>query len=156
LLWDLDPQAASSFAFRIRPRVAGFGRRSLVTGRALTAAIKGTDFDRLDLLPADFAYRKLDRLLAGFSKPQRVVSDLMDTIGEEYAVVSLDCPRGFSLLPESVFAAADLVLVPTIPTVLSLRALARIIKWADRCDVVPVLATFLSMVDRRKALHRRA
>ena len=24
LLWDLDPQAASSFAFRVRPRVAGF------------------------------------------------------------------------------------------------------------------------------------
>ena len=24
LLWDLDPQAASSFAFRIRPSVAGF------------------------------------------------------------------------------------------------------------------------------------
>ena len=29
LLWDLDPQAASSFAFRVRPRVAGFGRKSL-------------------------------------------------------------------------------------------------------------------------------
>ena len=29
LLWDLDPQAASSFAFRVRPRVAGFGKKSL-------------------------------------------------------------------------------------------------------------------------------
>jgi cellulose biosynthesis protein BcsQ len=156
LLWDLDPQGASSFAFRIRSRVAGFGRKSLETGEALAAAIKATDFDRLDLLPADFAYRKLDRLLASFSKPQKVVSDLMEAIGEDYDLVVLDCPPGFSLLTESVFAAADLVLVPTIPTVLSLRALARTIKWADRCDVVPVMATFLSMVDRRKALHRRA
>jgi cellulose biosynthesis protein BcsQ len=156
LLWDLDPQGASSFAFRIRSRVAGFSRKSLETGEALAAAIKATDFDRLDLLPADFAYRKLDRLLASFSKPQRVVSDLMEAIGEDYDLVVLDCPPGFSLLTESVFAAADLVLVPTIPTVLSLRALARTIKWADRCDVVPVMATFLSMVDRRKALHRRA
>ena len=64
LLWDLDPQAASSFAFRIRPRVAGFGRKSLKSGEALTAAIKETDYPNLDLLPADFAYRKLDRLLA--------------------------------------------------------------------------------------------
>ena len=63
LLWDLDPQAASSFAFRVRPRVAGFGRKSLEDGEALDAAIKETDYHNLDLLPADFAYRKFDRLL---------------------------------------------------------------------------------------------
>ena len=63
LLWDLDPQAASSFAFRVRPRVAGFGKKSLESGQALAAAIKETDYSNLDLLPADFAYRKLDRLL---------------------------------------------------------------------------------------------
>ena len=44
LLWDLDPQAASSFAFRIRPRLPGFGRKSLESGEALAAAIKETDY----------------------------------------------------------------------------------------------------------------
>ena len=44
LLWDLDPQAASSFAFRVQPRVAGFGRKSLESGEALAAAIKETDY----------------------------------------------------------------------------------------------------------------
>ena len=63
LLWDLDPQAASSFAFRVRPRVSGFGKKSLESGHALAAAIKETDYANLDLLPADFAYRKFDRLL---------------------------------------------------------------------------------------------
>jgi len=47
------------------------------------------------------------------------------------------------------------VLVPTIPTVLSLRTLAWLLEWADGRDEVPVLAALLSMVDRRKALHRR-
>ncbi len=61
LLWDLDPQAASSFAFRVRPRVAGFGKKSLESGHSLAAAIKETDYHNLDLLPADFAYRRLDR-----------------------------------------------------------------------------------------------
>src|SRR5262245_13758917 len=129
LLWDLDPQGASSFAFRIRARVDGFGRKSLESGHALAAAIKGTDFDRLDLLPADFAYRKLDRLLDRFDKPQRVFVELLDAVGQDYDTIFLDCPPGFSLLTESVLAAADLVLVPTIPTVLSLRTLARLIKW---------------------------
>ena len=60
-----------------------------------------------------------------------------------------------SLLTEGVFAAADLVLVPTIPTVLSLRTLAQLIAWTGRGDRTPALVAFLSMVDRRKALHRR-
>ena len=156
LLWDLDPQAASSFAFRIRPNVAGFSRKNLESGEALVTAIRGTDFDRLDLLPGDFACRKLDRLLGGFAKPERVIAGLLDALGHDYDVIFLDCPPGFSLLTESVFAASDCVLVPTIPTVLSLRTLARLIKWTDRADCTPVLTAFLSMVDRRKTLHRQA
>ena len=40
LLWDLDPQAAATFAFRIRARVKGFGRKSLESGESLVEAIK--------------------------------------------------------------------------------------------------------------------
>jgi chromosome partitioning protein len=155
LLWDLDPQGASSFAFRIQPNVAGFGRKSLEGGQ-LATAIKGTDFDGLDLLPADFAYRKLDRLLDDVGKPHRVMADLLRALGRNYDVILLDCPPGFSVLIEAVFATSDLIVVPTIPTVLSLRTLARLIKWADRGDRLPALAAFLSMVDRRKTIHRRA
>ena len=67
LLWDLDPQAASSFAFRVQPRVAGFGKKSLEGGELLREAIKETDYHNLDLLPADFAYRKLDRIARSIS-----------------------------------------------------------------------------------------
>jgi len=38
LLWDLDPQAAATFAFRVRPHVSGFRKRSLEDGEALYAA----------------------------------------------------------------------------------------------------------------------
>jgi cellulose biosynthesis protein BcsQ len=156
LLWDLDPQAASSFAFRVRPRVAGFNKKSLKTGQTLAAAIKETDYANLDLLPADFAYRKLDRLLDRLGNPERVMTALLDVLGRDYDVVFLDCPAGFSLLTEGVLAAADAVLVPTIPTVLSLRTLGRLMKWADRADSRAEVVAFFSMVDRRKALHRRA
>ena len=156
LLWDLDPQAASSFAFRVRPHVAGFGKKSLGSAEVLTGAIKQTDYDKLDLLPADFAYRKLDRLLGHFGNPTRVVATLLGTIGRDYDTVFLDCPAGFSLLTEGLFAATDAVLMPTIPTVLSLRMVARTLKWAGRSDSPAELAAFFSMVDRRKTLHRRA
>jgi len=155
LLWDLDPQAASSFAFRIRPHVAGFRKRSLENSHVLAEAIKQTDYDDLDLLPADFAYRKMDRLLGRLGKPERVISNLIADLAHGYDTVLLDCPPGMSLLTEGVFAAADIVLAPTIPTVLSLRTLAQLIAWTGRGDRAPAVVAFLSMVDRRKALHRR-
>ena len=156
LLWDLDPQAASSYAFRVRSGVVGFDRKSFESGEALAAAIKETDFTNLDLLPADFAYRKLDRMLADLEKPKRVVTNLLQRLGREYDVIFLDCPAGFSLMTEGLFAAANTMLVPTIPTVLSLRTLAQLIKWADRSDSRTRILPFFSMVDRRKTLHRQA
>ena len=155
LLWDLDLQAASSFAFRIRPRVAGFGKKAWANGQALSEAIRETDYSNLDLLPADFAYRKLDRLLHRLGNPARVVTALLDTLRRDYDTVFLDCPAGFSLLTEGIFAAADVVLVPSIPTVLSLRTVAQLIERVGRADSPSELAVFLSMVDGRKAPHRR-
>ena len=51
LLWDLDPQGAATYLFRVKPRVKG-GGRGLVSGkRPVDDAVKATDFDNLDLLP---------------------------------------------------------------------------------------------------------
>lgn len=63
LLWDLDPQGASSYYFRIKPRIKG-GSKGLIAGkRELDDLIKGTDFEGLDLLPSDFSFRNLDLVL---------------------------------------------------------------------------------------------
>ena len=88
--------------------------------------------------------------------PARVVTGLLDTLGRDYDTVFLDCPAGFSLLTEGIFAAADMVLVPSIPTVLSLRTVAQLIERVGRANSPSELAVFFSMVDGRKALHRRA
>jgi cellulose biosynthesis protein BcsQ len=155
LLWDLDVQAASSFAFRVQPEVDGFGKKSLKQIDTLTEAIKATDYDNLDLLPADFAYRKLDRFLQRLGQPDRDLAEVLQRLGRGYAFVLLDCPPGLSMLSENVFVAADLILVPTIPTVLSLRTLSRLVEYVGHRRKGTKVTAFLSMVDRRKALHRR-
>src|SRR5262245_31518961 len=155
LLWDLDAQAASSFAFRVHPEVEGFGKKSLKQIDTLNEAIKATDYDNLDLLPADFAYRKLDRFLERLGRPDRDLAEVLQKLGRGYAYVLLDCPPGLSILSGSVFGAADLILVPTIPTVLSLRTLSRLVDHVGHRGNETKMSAFLSMIDRRKALHRR-
>jgi chromosome partitioning protein len=152
LLWDLDPQAAASFLFRVRPRVKGGGKALIRGTRPVDDAIKGTDFDGLDLLPADFTYRNLDLMLDSAKKPARRLASLLAPLRAEYDVVILDCPPSISLLSESVLHAADLLLVPLIPTTLSVRTLDQLIDGF--AGHKPQVLAFFSMIDRRKRLHQ--
>ena len=156
LLWDLDPQGASTFAFRIQPHVSGLEKRSLENGHALRAAIKQTDYDNLYLLPADFAYHKLDRWLGSLGDPGRLLNSLLATISHDFDIVILGCPAGYSRLTEAILAAADAIVSPTIPNLLSLRMLAQLVGQAERSRSRSSLVAVFNMVDRRKTLHRRA
>jgi cellulose biosynthesis protein BcsQ len=155
LVWDLDPQGAASFSFRIKPKVKG-GAKALVTGkRELDDVIKGTDYESLDLVPADFSYRYMDLLLDAVKKPARRIRRALHELGDEYEWVILDCPPGISLVSEIIIGVCDALLVPLIPTTLSLRTLDQLSALIDEAggDNVAVLP-FFSMVDRRKKLHR--
>ena len=155
LLWDLDPQAAASFLFRIRPRVKGGGKALIKGSQEIDDSIKGTDFAGLDLLPADFTYRNLDLVLDAAKKPSRRLGSLLAPLSAEYDVVFLDCPPGISLLSESVLQAADMLLVPLIPTTLSVRTLDQLTGFvAGLNGSRPAILAFFSMIDRRKKLHR--
>ena len=151
LLWDLDPQGGATYLFRVKPKVRG-GAGKLLRGRGdAGGAIKATDLAGLDLLPADFSYRHMDLALDEFKRPTRRLARVLAPLRDEYEYVFLDCPPSISLVSESVFEAADALLVPVVPATLSSRTLAQL-------DGVlrsgPGLLAFFSMVDRRRRLHR--
>jgi chromosome partitioning protein len=155
LLWDLDPQGAATYLFRVRPKVKG-GSRALVEGtRSLDDAIKATDFDGLDLLPADFRYRNMDLQLDDMKRPTRRIHQLLQPLDDEYDVVFLDCPPSISLLSENVMHAVDTLLVPMIPATLSVRTFDQLSGFVNNFDGRrPRVCAFFSMVDGRKRLHR--
>lgn len=157
LIWDLDPQGASSYYFRIKPKVKGGGRALLWGKRALDQAVKGTDYEDLDLLPADFSYRHMDLALDGDKKKShKRLQKLLKPMDKEYDFVFLDCPPSISLVSENIFAAADLLLVPTIPTTLSQRTLQQLTEFVSNNGALRDLTIlpFFTMVDRRKSLHK--
>ena len=155
LVWDLDPQGASSYYFRVKPKIKG-GSKELIAGvRELDGLIKATDFDNLDLLPADFSFRNLDLVLDARKKPTQRLKKLLAPLTKEYDFIILDCPPNISLLSESIFEAADILLSPIIPTTLSLRTLEQLKKYIKDNKLKHIqLIPFFSMADRRKKMHR--
>jgi cellulose biosynthesis protein BcsQ len=152
LLWDLDPQGASTYLFRVRAKVKGGGTK-LVRGKSdVDSLLKGTDTEGLDLLPADFSYRHMDLALGDAKRPERRLARVLEPLKDEYEYTFLDCPPSISLVSESVFEAADALLVPIIPATLSSRTLEQLQSVLDRKG--PQVLGFFSMADRRKKLHR--
>ena len=154
LLWDLDPQGAASYLLRIRPRVKG-GGKALIRGKtSLDEAVKPTEFDGLDLVPADFTYRNLDLVLDATKKPTQRIARLLGPLADDYDLAILDCPPGISLVSENVVHAAGTLLVPMIPTTLSVRTLEQLTEFAAELEYPPALFPFFTLVDGRKRLHR--
>jgi cellulose biosynthesis protein BcsQ len=153
LLWDLDPQGASTYLFRVRPKVRGGGRK-LVRGKSeVGELVKGTDFDRLDLLPADFSYRHMDLALDSGKGSEMGLAGVLAPLRDDYDFIFLDCAPSISLVSESVFETADALLVPIIPATLSSRTFEQLVRVAATGGGPQVLA-FFSMVEVRKSLHR--
>ena len=155
LLWDLDPQGAASYLFRVRPKIKGGGRK-LVRGRSdVTDLLRGTDVEGLDLLPADFSYRHMDLVLDESGKPARRLRKVLSPLRDHYDVAILDCPPSISLVSESVFDTADALLVPLIPSTLTMRTFEQLGEFVEsEVKRRPQIVAFFSMVDGRKRLHR--
>jgi cellulose biosynthesis protein BcsQ len=156
LLWDLDPQGAATFYLRVQQKVRG-GAKKLVRGRRpLREVIRSTDFDGLDLLPSDFSYRNLDLLLDARANSRKRLARLVKPLAAYYDHVYLDCAPGISLVSEGIFFAADALLVPTMPTTLSMRTLDQLTVHleADGPRKPPLILPFFCIVDARKSLHR--
>jgi len=154
LLWDLDPQGAATYTLRCES-VGRASAKKLVAGkRELTELVVASGYENFDVLPSDFSYRNFDVHLSTRKRPTERLLKMSRALRDRYAVLFLDCPPGISLLSENVLRAADALIIPLIPTPLSVRMLEQLRDftaanaWTDLR-----LLPFFSMVDRRKSLH---
>lgn len=157
LLIDLDPQGASSFYFRVKPSSKkNWGGRFFKAYEQVLKQIKASDFDHLDIIPAHLSFRHFDILLGQISKRKNRMRQALKGLKKEYDLIILDCPPTISQLAENIFNAADLVLVPVIPTTLSERTFDQLTKFFIQEDYNrKKLVPFFTMVDARKQLHKQ-
>lgn len=154
LLCDLDPQGASSFYFRVKPSKKLTDGAFFEDREKVGKAIKGSDFDNLDILPANMSFRDFDVFLSQMKNSKSRLRSMLKSLKSDYDIIILDCPPNISLLSENIFRAADAVLVPVIPTTLSERSFEQLADFFDQHDLPrDKLHAFFSMVQGVKSLH---
>jgi len=155
LLCDLDPQGASTYYFRIRASKNFNTNKFIKGGKNIDKNIKGTDFSNLDLLPSKLSYRNLDLALDALKHSKKRLKEIFKEVEYEYDYLFMDCPPGISLISENVFNAADVIIVPLIPTTLSELTYEKLLKFFKKNDIdSKKIYTFFSMVEARKTLHQ--
>jgi chromosome partitioning protein len=135
LLCDLDPQGASGFYFRVKPSRKLGEARFFKDEERLADAIRGSDYEGLDILPANMAFRNFDVFLSQMKRPKSRLKKALAEVGAEHEVILLDCPPSISTLSENVFRAADAIVVPVIPTTLSQRTLQQLVAFFAENDL---------------------
>ena len=155
VLWDLDPQGSATFYLSLKPRLKS-GTGKLVKGKTSIAdSVTPTGYDNLDAVPSDFRIRNLDLRLDAAKKPTTRLAAMLGDLADGYELAVLDCPPSISLVSENVVRAADCVVVPLIPSTLSVQSFATL-RDHLAAEGIPAerLIPFFSMVDGRKRLHR--
>ncbi|KQN27347.1 chromosome partitioning protein ParA [Sphingomonas sp. Leaf34] len=150
LLWDLDPQAASTWVLG-GPGKADQAQAMFSKDVAVAKQARPTAYRHLDLIAADASLRGLDQLFHDLDKKKRLAKLLGELAG--YDRVILDCPPGLTETADQVMRAADLIVIPVIPSPLSTRAYDAVVQHlGGRTALLPVHV----MVDKRRALHAEA
>ena len=154
LIIDLDPQGSASFYFRVKPKLKSKSK-GLTKASKVEKSVQATDFEGLEILPADLSHRNLDLTFSDAKKSKQRLNKVLKPLGKSYDLIVLDCPPTLTVLAENVFGVADVVLVPLVPTTLSVRSYKQLVAFMDEQGYDEAkLRPFLTMVDARKKLHK--
>lgn len=154
LLWDLDPQGSTSFYYNVQPKVKSGTQKLFNEQLDLDDLIMATGYDNIEIIPADLTARNLEIIMEEMRSSRRRFKTILNTLAKEYDFVFIDCPPGFSVLSENIFTAADIILMPTIPTTLSVRTYEMVKDYFKEksLDLEKLMCCF-TMVDIRKNMH---
>ena len=155
LICDLDPQSSATYYFRVKPKLKRKARGFIKWGKPIDMSIKGTDYENLDLLPADFTHRNLDIIFNRLRRSKYRLRKILKPLEKQYDLIILDTPPTINILAENIFNAVDYLLVPLIPTTLSVRSHRQLLSFLEETNFdTGRIYTFMSMVDTRKNMHR--
>ncbi len=154
LLCDLDPQGSASYYFRVTSPKKLSAKHLVKGDKVFLHSVRATNYEGLDILPADFSFRKLPTELNERKRSKKRLREALGPFEDEYDLVFIDAPAGLNLEGENIFLASDMILVPMIPSTLSVQTLELMYRFFKKRELEIVkLKLFFSLVDRRKKMH---
>jgi len=85
---------------------------TLLNGSHLSEAIQKTDFENLDLIPANVNLTGAEIELVEVESRESRLKELLDPIRKKYDFIIIDCPPSMGLLTINSLCAADSILIP--------------------------------------------
>jgi chromosome partitioning protein len=161
LIVDLDPQGNASTGLGIERR----DRRTstydvLAANRPMREAVVPTAVPRLHIAPSTMDLSGLE-LEIGQQRDRafhlRSALNALNTTGEAYSYVLVDCPPSLNLLTVNAMAAADAILVPLQCEFFALEGLSQLLKTVDQVKTtlnpkLSIHGIVLTMFDARNNL----
>jgi chromosome partitioning protein len=161
LLIDMDPQGNCTTGVGIA-KTPGMPTvyDALMGNAAISEMIQGTEFDGLQLVPADKNLVAGNLDLVDMERREFRLRESLDTIRADFHYIIIDCPPALDLLTVNAMVAADSVLVPIQCEFFALEGISQLLDTIDRMksSLQPDLrleGVLLTMFDDRTNLARQ-
>jgi chromosome partitioning protein len=161
LLIDLEADVNASISLGVRPSevtpsIADVLLRDVRPADAVRPIV-GTP--NLFLITGSPALSRMDDSLRHAREPERRLADVIKPLAPQFDTIVLDSPAGYSLIPRSVPAVADELVVPIRTEYLALESLAQFLTWyrdlpPTRRPTARLSGVLLTMVDHRRQATR--
>jgi len=156
IVWDLDPQAAASWFCQQEPdKTKAINLFS--KGKAIAELELFSPYPRLMIIPADLSLRSLDSEFEQLSQDKKFLKQLLKPLSEKADILIFDCPPTLSPSIEQLLMEVDIVLIPMIPSPLSMRAMEQVVAFFNTKKNAPKrIVGFFNQVDMRRRIHSEA
>ena len=161
LLVDMDSQANASIGLNVEPD--GLERTLydlLVEPRTpVRDVIRGTEVERLDLLPAHMNLAGCEVLLARNPRRPYLLRNALAPTNGEYDYGIIDCPPSLGVLSLNALLASHYMIIPTEAKYYALKGLEMLNTMIRTIQeqlghTVRLMGILITMFERRTTLHR--
>jgi chromosome partitioning protein len=161
LLWDLDPQGGSSFFFNRQNQNSNTHGRLFDKYITIYDVIHPTDSYQIDVISNDPLFsdqfvNHASRMTAVSFAHHELIKMVLSEVEDDYDVCVMDCSPGRFLLHNNIFNAADLLLIPNLPSPLSVYCNNMLMDTLQQdISLARKVLSFYNMVQIHKTLHKQ-
>lgn len=155
LLCDIDPQGNATTGVGVRKNGSLKTAYDVIIGTcSAKEAIQKTEFDNLWVIPTNIALAGAEYELVSAEKRERILSEKLNEIKDEFDYILIDCPPSLGLLTINALTAADGIVIPMICEFYALEGLSQLMMTVRKVKKhynpsLEITGILITMFDKR-------